>query len=295
MEHEGDVSLLVRLAQGEGRIGVFACTGGNRGAIGAGQASALETWGLQKNLTVMSGASAGLASVAYLSTGTLSRARRIFWREGASRAYVSFSPQRLWQGTTADVGHLVSVFRGEIGNDALDLSALRACRADVCGVVVDYETAEGRLIDLKKTPDPIAAIHASIAMAHLYRRPVYVEGRRCFDGVGMPLPAEMLARQWGLDGLIVFANRPKINHWSLTKRMLESIGVQLLPKHLRLAARRRHAEFEAGIAFVRRNLRHLILWTDDSLSFIEQDPAKIEAASHRGCAYMSHLCVSAGL
>lgn len=296
MEHEGDISLLARLARGEGRTGLLILSGVMRGVYGGAMATALETRGLQNAFTSIVGISTGVPVALYFASGTVHRGNRIYWEEASTTGFISFSLQRMIHGTTADVGFLASVFRGEIGSNPVPIDAMRLCAADVHLALTNWNTGKGELIDAKSaTPDPIEAIRAAIAMPLLYRVPVFVNGIRYVDGgIGLPFPSREMVAKWNLDGLIVFANWPKdapispLFQGKATSRMLSPALGDML--------RSRASRFDDGVRFVRESgIRHLIVWTDGKVGAFARNPLIIERGAERAFNYMNILCASAGL
>ena len=298
MDHEGDESVLSRLARGEGRIGLLVLSGGMRGVYGGGQLAAMEKYNLRNRYVVNLGISSGAPGVGYSAGGVAWRGHRIYYEECTTPAYMSGSIRRMIQGTTIDLDYLCSVFRGDVGSNPIDIEAMRACKADVYVGVTDYETGEGVLIDVKTaTPDPVAAIHASIAMPHVYRKPVVVNGRRYLDGTGgMPFPAREMVERWNLDGLVVLANGPRIRRRSLKRDVLEFCTINLLPPGPRRTSRRRLEVFAENLAYLREGKTpYLIVSTDDEVKMFDRNPVVLKAAAERGYSHMTELFTRAGV
>ena len=150
--------------------------------------------------------------------------------------------------------------------------------------MTDFETGIGILVDAKAaTPDMVEAVHASIAVPVIYRNEVYYgEGRRGVDGaIGLPFPAELVIEEYGLDGLIVLANRPseeRIFWWS-TCEFLYSL---MLHSRLRRALRRTRFIFVENLGYLRRQAvhgktKHLIFWSEESVSVLMRDAERLKA------------------
>ena len=296
MQHEGDVTLLAKLARGKSRIGLLILSGVIRGVYGGGMAIALEKRSLQDYLKVIVGVSTGGPVGLFLAGGAVYRGNRIYSEEAATPNFISLSPQRALKGTSADVGFLASVFRGEIGNNPIPIDAMRSCPADVYVPLTNWETGKGELVNAKSAlPDPIAAVQATIAMPLLYRIPVFVNGTRYVDGgIGFPFPAREMVEKWKLDGLIVFANWPKDS--PISPLFQGKVVSHLLPTALGAALRSRTTRFDDGVRFVRESgIEHLIVWTDGQVGAFARNPAVIKDGARRALNYMDNLCARAGL
>lgn len=293
MWHEGDISVLTRLFYREGRTGLLVLSGGMRGIVGAAEACAFEERSLRNNFTVIEGGSSGAATALCFAAGMVRRGVRIYTEECCSRKYLSWSPLRALRGTTCDVEVVISALR-----PIVPLDALKTCVAEVCIAVTNHETGKGELLDAKiATPDALTLLHASIAMPHIYRKPIYVNGRRYMDANGaMIFPAEEIIERWQLDQIVVLANRPR--HWkqTLKRRVLEKSAIALLPKQLSEPSARRHHLFEENYEAVTK-IPHLILWMDDDydIEFLTQDSSKLERARDRAYDHMNGLLDRAGV
>lgn len=295
MEHEGDVTLLADLAKGGKRIGLLILSGVMRGVYGGAQATALEARGLQHNFRAIVGVSSGAPVALYFAGGAVYRGTNIYHKECTTPSFISASPLRLLKGTTGDVGYLAQIFRGKIGHNPMDLEGMRACAADVFVAVTNPETGKGELINAKTaTPDPVAAVHASIAMPVLYRKPVFVNGIRYIDGsVGAPFPALEMFRKWNLDGLIVLANRSRARSGSIKEKM-EKLLISLLVPSLSKASHQYQPLYEQGLAETRKN-RHLIIWSDEAVGSYARNSSVVKAGQDRARTHMEHLLKGVGV
>ena len=171
------------------------------------------------------------------------------------------------------------VFRKEV-----NLDMVRAYPGDFVVGVTDWESGKGELIDVKSaTPDPIVAVCASMAMPVLYRIPVFVNGRRKYDGaVAIPFPAMELIDQWNLDGLIVFANRPRAWEPKLSARTFEVASTLGMSNVRRLASLRRVRLYRDGLRRLRESKTpHLILWGSGEITAFTRDSKTIEAVAKK--------------
>lgn len=279
MEYEGDLSLLSRLARGEGRIGALGLSGGNAGAEGCAQACAFETRGLTQ-FKVIGAVSSFAGAALYFTAGILNEGASCYWEECSTDNFISFDPLRFARGTSADVGFLTEdVFRREVSVDAV-----RAFPGDFVVGVTDWQTGKGELIDVKSaTPDPFVAVRASMAMPVLYRIPVFVNGRQKYDGaVAIPFPAVELIDHWALDGLIVFANHPKGWKPKRIARALELLSTLGMPNARSRAFLARVTLYHEGLQRLRESKTpHLILWGSGEITAFTRDAKKIEAVAKR--------------
>ncbi|MFA7302678.1 MAG: patatin-like phospholipase family protein [Candidatus Paceibacterota bacterium] len=272
LEYEGDLDLLKCLSHGIERIGILGLSGGNRGAVGCAMASVLESLDLVRYLKVIAGISTFAGPAAYLACGTLNQGKSCYWEECTTSDFISLSPRRFWRGTTADIGYLVNdVFRREI-----DVDALRAFGGDVVAGVTDWETNIGELVDVKRAADPFLPLHASMAMPVVYRKPVYVNGRRKYDGVvGIPFPSAQIIKEWNLDGLIVFANCPKNLRASAATRVLRALPAGISGSR-RKAVLNRHVLYQEGLEALRASKKGLIFWGSPGIRTLTRDAKVIE-------------------
>ncbi len=293
MEYEGDLSLLNLLARGERRIGALGLSGGNAGAEGCAQACAFETRGLTR-FTVIGAISSFAGAALYFTAGVLNDGASCYWEECSTNSFISFSPRRFAQGTSADVGFLTEdVFRKEV-----NVAAVRAFPGDFVVGVTDWETGTGELVDVKSAePDPFMAVRASMAMPALYRIPVYVNGRRKYDGaVGIPFPAVEIINRWNLDGLVVFANHPKV--WkpkgiARAAETVSSLGMSSLRRNAFLGRVRAYHE---GLRRLRESKTpYLILWGSGEITTFTRNPRTIEAVARRAYDDTMKLFAHAGV
>ncbi len=305
MEYEGDVTLLRQLANENARIGLLSLAGGNRGIVGGSVVAAMEKYGLQHKFKILVGISTGAPQVAYFAAGVANRGRRIYYEVCTTPEYMMLSRRqpvktirRFYRGNAVDLDHLCSVFRGEIGSNSLDVDALCACKANVYVGVTDYATGEGRLINLKTAlPDSVAAIHASIAMPHVYRKPVIVNGKRYLDGTGaLVFPAREIVESWNLSGLLVITNGPRTHSRSLVHAALEFFAINLLPPGPRRVSRKRHLTYGESLTYLRGGrMPYLIIYSDVSVHMFEQNPEIIKSAGDRAYEFTLGLLKSAGI
>lgn len=293
MEHEGDLSILKRLATGTGHIGLLTLPGVMRGVFASAQATALEKRHLTRHFKVLAGISTGAPVALYLAGGTVESGTRIYYEECITPSFIHLG--RLLRGTAADMDFLCSVFRGDIGSNPVNLHAVRACPAELFFGVTEYETGEGLWVDAK--PDPIEVVRASIAIPVLYRPVVRMFGKRCVDGaIGLPFPAADVIKRWELDGLIVLANRSSHHRANLRWRTAEKLLSKTLPPQLREATQQRESAFAEGLRFLRRKeVPYLIVWGDDSIHSLTRDAAVLRAAAKRAEAHMTGLLDHAGV
>ncbi len=281
MEYEGTLSVLSQLAKGQGKTGLLVLSGGTRGVYGAAQTRALEERGLRDNFEVLAGISSGAGPILYFAGGVVSRGVRVYYEECPKSDFLSFAPRRVRNGTMLDPNFLGAVFRGKIGTNGVCLDAVKSCAADVVVGLTDCESGQGVFVDIKTAmPDPVEAVIASMAMPILCRRPFVVNGKRYRDGgvESIPFPARKLVEGWGLDALIVFANRPRSWVHSRPRQVVE-----------RLVSKDRTA-FDVNLHYLRTaGLPYLLVWTDNELGFLEQRASRLQAAAERGYNFMSEL------
>ena len=277
MEYEGDLSLLCRLARGEGRIGALGLSGGNAGAEGCAQACAFESYGLTK-FKVIGAISSFAGPAIYFAANMLNKGASCYWEECTTENFISFSIRRFLNGTTADVGFLVNdVFRKEVR-----VEAINRFPGDVVVGVTDWKTGRGHLINLKTAGHELFdAVRATMAMPVLYRKPVIVNGQRKYDGASaIPFPALELIKRWDLDGLIIFANHPKDWRPKFGARIAEIASTFGMMPNRRRASLMRISRYENGLKDLRESKRskrghpkrgHHIRWPRDRPKFKNRD------------------------
>ncbi len=267
-----------------------------RGVDGSARAIALEHAGLISKFKVMVGVSTGAPVVLYAAGGVIERGTRIYYEESMSNDFLSWSPRRFWQGTSAHMGYQCDIYRGVVGQNPADIARALSCPADLCVGVTDYESGKGSLVDIKTAiPDPIEAVHASIAVPLLYRRPVKVNGRRAVDGaIGIPFPAQEVVERWNLDGVVVLANRSSQEDgwaWKVAERSYRA----LLPKALRQAMRYRPHRYAENLAYVRRNPSNLIFWTNEMVQPVTRNAGALRRLAKHAYEHTRHTIERAGL
>lgn len=300
VEYEGDLMLFRQL--GKMRIGAMVLPGFIRGVYGSAQLGACEAAGYTQHLRVLVGISTGACAALYAAGGVLERGTAVYYTEAATRRFMAASVPRLVAGTGAHMGYICDVFRGREGNNPADLAEARL-RSDQDFYVgaTDYTTGKGVLLDAKALPDMVDAVHASIAVPILYRMPALVNGRRYVDGgIAIPFPAQEVVERWDLNGLIVFANRPKSVKPGLAWRVAEYTYGSLLSVPLRRALRTRDQQYAEGLEYLRTRCKrdgfpYLILWSGERVWPLSRDGALIQAEATDMYTATKRLIESAGV
>jgi predicted patatin/cPLA2 family phospholipase len=280
MEYEGNTSL-PRLLEGTGRLGLLILGGGTRGVYGSAAACVLEERGLRDRFSVLAGVSSGAGPILYFSAEEVRRGTPIYYEECTTPHFLSLSPRRFMKGTAQDIKWLGEVFRGTVGSKGVSIEKVRAASMPVLVGVTNVATHSGELIDIRTLHDPVAGVIASMAMPYLCRQRIVIDGNRYRDGSinTLPFPAENLVQAYNLDGLLVFANRPRRSMQSWQRRALE------------VATRTRDPKtFDRNLSFLRSgSVRYGIIWTDESISIIEQNADRLRHAAHTAHTHMTTL------
>jgi predicted patatin/cPLA2 family phospholipase len=303
MFFEGDVEVLRNLFRRKAsikrgdscdiRLLLLVNSGILRGAYGAGQASALETFGLNHVFDVAVGVSTGLPVLSYLLAEQAREQGNIYWNEAASKNFISFR-RALVGEPIADMSYLCD----EVFRVKLDQEAVRRSRTELYAGITRIETGEGIFLDAKQTlPDVVEAIHATCAMPGLSAGPVEIGGTLYSDGAtSMSFPARQVIERFKPTDLLIFANRSGFKKTAAFWNYFVSMSLlQKYPERLQRIHMLRHERALNELAYLRaqKECRYLILWTDDVLGRFTRDPVKLEQAASRAQRHLETLLADA--
>lgn len=294
MEVEGDIAVLSALEQQaravrEGkedpsaRIVLFIAPGAMRGVYGAGEATALHEAGLTDGLRAVVGVSTGAPTAAYLLAGDPRKGASIYFEECTSDYFMHLI-KRLPDGYAMDMAFLGEIFRGDIGDKALNVERVKAAKPDFRVGITDFETGHGELLDGKQD-NLVDMLVTSCAMPVLYRTPhAEVNGIHGTDGaLALPFPMHEIMERYQPTHVLVFANGDRGLRQSRLRNAIERAFALSLPKPLRDALLSRDKRFDEGLQFLRKSgVPHLIFWSDRAVHSFTHDPKKLKAAFERG-------------
>lgn len=294
MLFEGNSEVLARLhekkrllAEGnprheEIRPALLVCSGVMRGTYGVGQLLALHHAKLNHVFDVAVGVSTGAPAIAYL----LAEQERpsIYWKEAASKEFISLSRFLLGKGPVMDTDYICRVFE-EINQNAVRSSRTRFYIGATCA-----RTGESLFLDTRDPRfDLVELIRASIAFPGVAKGEVRLGDAACLDGSGtMTFPAEQVLRKFDPTDLLVLANHPDGTRKGVA---LEALLVMKYPQQVQRAYAQRHKQAELELAYLRMQIkcRWGVIWTDDEVGRFERDQNKLEAAAMRSYQHLKTL------
>lgn len=292
MHWEGDVSVLHALKRGSKRIGLLGLAGVIAGVDGCARACVLEDLGLTGHLAAITAVSTFAGPALYLAAGKLNEGASCYWEECTTNRFFRLSPARVMNGKILNVEYLVQdVFQKEISPHEV-----YSFQGTLLFAVTDAVTGNEVLIDVKSTPDMFEAALAAIAAPILYRPAVHIGGKRYMDGViACPFPWRAVAETCELDGVIVFANRPRISDREEKIPVGERIMSTTLPRGVRRKFLGRRRAFAQELEALRAGgFPHVIFWADDTLQMFERRPEVIKLHANMASQHMREVLEIAG-
>src|SRR3989344_1435885 len=137
------------------RTALLACSGVMRGTYGVGQMLSLHRFDLNHVFDNVFGVSTGTPSLAYLLTGQ--ERHSIYWKEAASKEFISLSRFLQGKGPVVDIDYICRVF-GDI-----DQRAVRQSRSNFFAGATCAHTGSGVFLDAKRAhSDLVESIKASL-------------------------------------------------------------------------------------------------------------------------------------
>ena len=185
------------------KIGLVIEGGAMRAVCSAGGAAALAFLGLTDVFDEVYATSAGVMNASYFVSHQPASGIRVYFDHCTTRAF--FNPLRFWK--VIDVDHL---FRDIVTKDKpLRVDRLLASHTKLFVAVVDQQTGEGRVIDVRESGTPVLQLlKASTAIPVLYNKTVEVDGRPSVDGgIAIPFPLEQAIAN-GCTDVLVLLTRP---------------------------------------------------------------------------------------
>jgi len=308
MHYEGDFEVLEHLFKKQQLITandsrhvnirpvLLVLSGTMRGVYGGGQVSALENFGLNEVFDVAVGISTGAPTVAHFLAGQAHLGTTTYYEECVSPQFISL--RRMWQRKSiVDTNYLCRVFRGEISHKPIDQEKVMTSRTNFFVGVTDARTGKGELLDAKKVePDIIEAIRASIAIPGFTSGSVEISGSRYVDGVGaLSFPIEMVVERFRPTDILILANRPQGYTSSKLDKYLAPFLMRKFPRSVREVFRKRHEAIALGLTYLyeKKDIRFMVLWSDEEVRAFERDPRKLIAASKRAKHHLDDLLFEA--
>ena len=151
--------------------------GGQQGAVESGVLIRLHEAGLLRGVETIAGVSTGAIVGAYAATGHI-EAARIFHRNVNNRLF-RYTPSRLLRG----IVDLTSVEHELRTHTPLNVDALKLSPIRVRVGLTEFETAEGRFVEINKVDDPVAYLLASACIPRISdRKKIAIDGKYYVDG-----------------------------------------------------------------------------------------------------------------
>lgn len=256
---------------------LFVGGGVLRGVDGAARACALEDHNLEHVFTHVCGTSTGAASSQFLLTGQTREHINIYWKEAASKEFISFG--RFIKGEPIeDTRYLSGVFKNK-----LNLPLLLHAPPEFHVAVTHATTGEGRFIDAKKSKDFFhEAVRASMSIPFLCGEPVSLDGELYYDGVGaFSMPTKELVATFRPTDLLIFANAHREESVRPLRHGLETLCFSGLSPRVSQAFLTRARRFNGGIAHLRQrnDIRWTVVWSEDIDLFERREEVLVSAAS----------------
>lgn len=252
------------------------------GVDAGGKIAALHARGLMESFDFAFGLSSGIPTTLYGAAGQIKDGVSVYWEECVTPSFLSLR-RAITGGFAMDIDFLASVFRGETPRKmALDQEAVRRSRTACYAGVTCGETGEGVFLDVKKEPDMVEAMRASIAAPGLSHANVLINGRRYLDGDGgFPFPAREIIERYEPTDLLVLANRAPTPAPEGLSRLLPLVASSLT-RAVQEAFASRHVRFQEELAYLRAQTKCLwaISWSD-AINTLERNPVTLKATAHK--------------
>ena len=184
------------------RLGLVIEGGALRGVCTAAGALVLAQLGLSDVFDEVHATSAAVMNASYFLTNQPLLGISVYFDNCTTASFVN--PWRFWKIVDVDYifDHVV------VREKPLNMQKLMACRSALYVAVINRDTGQPMLVDVKTASSPLAAMKASAALPVFYNRAVDVNGHRCMDG-GLALPLALPpAIANGCTDLLVLSTRP---------------------------------------------------------------------------------------
>jgi predicted patatin/cPLA2 family phospholipase len=176
-----------------------------RGVFTAGALCGLEALGARSAFDVIHGSSGGAVNAAYFLAGQVPLGTSIYYEDLNRREFIDF--RRLLRGTALGLDYcfdeVVAVRK------RLDLAAVRFHPTPLVTHVTDAETADPQSLsqhELDSDLELLRLLKASAAMPLVYRKPIWLRGRRVVDGALFnPVPLAPALAQGTTDTLVLLS------------------------------------------------------------------------------------------
>ncbi len=168
---------LRKASMSKSKCAIILPGGGQQGAFEAGVITRLHEAGFLRGVESIAGVSTGAIVGAYAATGDI-EAARIFHRNVNNRLF-RYTPSRLRKGIV-DLTSLEYELRF---HTRLDVDALKLSPIHVLIGLTEFETADGRFVEINGVDDPVTYLLASACMPRVSdRKKIAIDGKYYLDG-----------------------------------------------------------------------------------------------------------------
>lgn len=225
-------------------------SGGMRGVGSGGVMQALHQLGLANVFEVIIGVSTGAPVGAYFLAGPekTSLGTSIYYQDLPSK-FIKYL-----QRPIVNLDYLENLFR--LGRKKLDVLKVKQHRSDFFVALTKTPSAEGVLLNAKKTPDMVTAIKASTSLPGLlYGKSTTIEGQPFVDGaIANYFPAQQVIEKFKPTDLLIIANRPFRKTINISRSLIEKKLTNFLfkktPPLIKAATVNRKIQFKQALNFL---------------------------------------------
>lgn len=290
----GDESVIDAFFSPTSRLGIVACSGGNRSAMTSGCYVNLRRRRLGLKPVAFAGVSSGIPTTAYFIGKGVAPDNKVFIEDTSDKRLFRMS-RRLWGQFPFDVDYINRVFRGTETGRGIKAHEVIAHPAPLYSVVGHAETGESLIFRPKTAEDVWKLASYGTAITGFSRRLEY-NGLPITDGffTDQMLPVRWLAERESLTDVLVFACRhrePDPRETSWFERILYSSGFAPANKTVRELVRTRHIRFASMADQVVNipGLRVLIVWIPERIPAMKVSQEKARQLVWQGYRTMDML------
>jgi predicted patatin/cPLA2 family phospholipase len=226
--HIGDLRVLKNMYEaslqkpqvGKSKCAIILPGGGQQGAFEAGVLARLLEGGFLHGVESIAGVSTGAIVGAYAATGDI-KAARIFHRN-VQNGLFRYTPSRLHRG----IVDLTSLEHELRTHTPLDVDALRRSPIRLLVGLTEFETAEGRFVEINHVDDPVTFLLASACIPRVSdRKRIAIDGKYYLDGsIAAEFPVDL--RSGITDFLIIMPWNP--DYTNPLKEFITHLGEHIL-------------------------------------------------------------------
>lgn len=290
----GDERVLDAFYKPDARLGIVACSGGNRSAMTAGAYIALRRRRLRLKPVAFAGVSSGIPTTAYFMGDGVAPDTKVFSDDTSDSRL--FKMARRFRGEYPfDVDYIDRVFRGTETSRGIKARNVINHPAPLYCVMGHSVTGEP-LIFLPKTAEDVWNLSSYGTAITGFSKPLEFKGLPVTDGffTSQLMPVAWLAKREQLTDVLVFACCHKDEHPKKTSWFEQSLYLSRFAstsKSVRKLIATRHIRFtEAARDAVEINgVRVLIVWIPEKIPSMGVSKEKARDLIHQGYFTMEQL------